>query len=205
MVERCPTWQRCTKREAKESSTMSKILPPPQAPQADTLRRQRLASLAPAPLLADEDPAAYETLLEKVVDAVKPGDFIEEIWVRDIVDHTWQALRYRRLKAALLNMRTYCPLQTTVDRYNLMLGRPHVEGEAGMAMTLEECLDSVERIEHLTALAESRRAATFREIERHRDVLAKRLHQAVRQLEDAEYKELEQHTPPAPAKDNKAA
>jgi hypothetical protein len=74
-----------------------------------------------------------------------------------------------------------------------------------MAMTLDENLEAVERIEQLTALAEARRIAALREIERHRDVLAQRLRQAVRQIEDAEYKELEQHTPPAPAKDNKAA
>jgi hypothetical protein len=205
MGERCPTWQRCTKREAKESNTMSKILPPPQAPQAGALRRQRLASLAPAPLLENEDPAAYDMLLDKIVDAAKPGDFIEEIWVRDIADHTWQALRYRRLKAALLNVRAEYPVRAAVDRYNLMLGRPNLEGDARMAMTLDENLEAVERIEQLTALAEARRIAALREIERHRDVLAQRLRQAVRQIEDAEYKELEQHTPPAPAKDNKAA
>jgi hypothetical protein len=41
-------------------------------------------------------------LLERVFTAVRPADFIEEIWVRDIVDVIWSMLRWRRILAALL-------------------------------------------------------------------------------------------------------
>jgi hypothetical protein len=34
--------------------------------------------------------------------AVKPADILEDIWVRDIVDPVWEALRLRRLKANLM-------------------------------------------------------------------------------------------------------
>jgi hypothetical protein len=200
MVERCPTVRDgndAQKREAKESSAMStKLPPPPQVPQADTSLHQRLASLAPAPLLANEDPAAYDMLLKKVADTVKPVDFIEEIWVRDIVDHTWQVFRYRRLKAALLSERAYSPLVASLERYGLSMHRQsgNLTGDALMAVSLDENLDAIERIEQLTALAEARRIAALREIDRRRDVFAQRLRQAVRQVEDAEYKELEQHS-----------
>jgi hypothetical protein len=33
--------------------------------------------------------------------AVGPLDFLEEIWVKDVVDHVWEIRRMRRLKAAL--------------------------------------------------------------------------------------------------------
>src|SRR5215207_4484836 len=58
--------------------------------------------LGPPVLLEGEDQAHYTELLQKVTAAVEPGDIIEEFWVRDVVDLLWEALRLRRLKAALL-------------------------------------------------------------------------------------------------------
>ena len=58
----------------------------------------RLEIFGPPPLLEGEDSKAYDTLLARVSGAVKPKDIIEEIWVRDIVNLTWEILRLRRLK-----------------------------------------------------------------------------------------------------------
>jgi hypothetical protein len=33
---------------------------------------------------------------------VKPKDFLEQIWIRDVVDLTWDSLRMGRVKATLL-------------------------------------------------------------------------------------------------------
>jgi hypothetical protein len=41
-------------------------------------------------------------LLARISAAVKPSDTIEEIWVRNIVDFTWECFRWRRLKTSLL-------------------------------------------------------------------------------------------------------
>ena len=60
----------------------------------------RFDPFGPPSLFEREDAAAYDELLERVSHAVKPKDFIEEIWVRDIVDLAWDAYRLRRLKAA---------------------------------------------------------------------------------------------------------
>ena len=49
-----------------------------------------------------QDLAAYDELLARVSGAVKPSDVLEEIWVRDVVDLVWEALRLRRLKADLI-------------------------------------------------------------------------------------------------------
>jgi hypothetical protein len=58
----------------------------------------------PPPLLDGEDPAAYDDLLSRVSGAVKPADIIEEMWVGDVVNLTWEVQRLRQLKAKLLNV-----------------------------------------------------------------------------------------------------
>ena len=56
----------------------------------------------PPPLVDGEDVEAYDDLLIQVSSAVKPVDTIEDIWVRDVVDHTWEILRWRRAKISLV-------------------------------------------------------------------------------------------------------
>jgi hypothetical protein len=64
------------------------------------------AMFGPPPLVTGEDPAAYQEFFDRISGAVKPKDFLEEIWVRDVVDLTWDCLRMRRLKASLLTSAT---------------------------------------------------------------------------------------------------
>jgi hypothetical protein len=52
----------------------------------------------PPPILPGEDASAYEALLGRVSADVKPTDILEKIWVRDVVDRTWEILRLRRIK-----------------------------------------------------------------------------------------------------------
>ena len=54
------------------------------------------------PLVGGEDAAAYDALTARIAGAVAPADVLEEMWVRDVVDLAWEALRLRRLKALLL-------------------------------------------------------------------------------------------------------
>lgn len=60
-----------------------------------------ISFFGPAPVLDGEDGAAYDELLAQVSSSVKPTDAIEEIWVRDVVDRTWEILRFRRIKNSL--------------------------------------------------------------------------------------------------------
>src|SRR5215470_1036705 len=81
--------------------------PDPSTRAAQALERLgRAVALGSPPLIAGEDRAAYDLLHESVTAAVKPKDFLEEIWVRDIVDLSWDVLRLRRLKAKLLTYGT---------------------------------------------------------------------------------------------------
>ena len=54
----------------------------------------------PPPILEGEDADAYNEILDRVFGAVAPTDFIEDIWVRDLVDVTWNMFRLRRLRAS---------------------------------------------------------------------------------------------------------
>ena len=56
----------------------------------------------PPPLVDGEDTEAYNDLLMQVSSAVHPADTVEEILVRDVVDYTWEILRWRRAKISLV-------------------------------------------------------------------------------------------------------
>jgi hypothetical protein len=179
---------------------------PQQLQQPETSLHQRIASLAPAPLLKGEDAKAYDALLKNICDALKPVDTIEEILARDVVDLVWETLRLRRLTAALINERAENPLNSTLAAYGAD-GRMHREflrGDALMASALDENLYSVERIGRLAALVEARRIAALRELDRHRAVFADRVRQILPPVEDAEYKVIEGQAPLVPSDENAA-
>src|SRR5262245_56144373 len=71
----------------------------------------------PPPLIAGEDPAGYDALHAGLSAAVKPKDWLEQMWTRDVVDLTWEILRMRRLKATLLD-------SLMPDGLKRILGRP---------------------------------------------------------------------------------
>jgi hypothetical protein len=60
-----------------------------------------------------------------------------------------------------------------------------------LADALAEKLDDIERVDRLTAVAEGRRNASLRELDRHRVVLAETLRRTVQGVEDAEFEVVE--------------
>jgi hypothetical protein len=62
-----------------------------------------LAIFGPPPLLHGENAADYNVLLSAVSNTVRPIDFFEQCWVRDVVDFIWLLRRYRRYMTELLN------------------------------------------------------------------------------------------------------
>jgi hypothetical protein len=164
------------------------------------------------PLLAGEDAAAYDSLLARVSDIVKPADVLEEIWLQDVVDLSWEVGKLRRMKAEFLNSSAHRGLRKVLDG---LLGWKEsqdltaqwtgkdpdavklVEGSlsaAGMTMntvmaqTLAASINEVERIERLTAAAELRRNAVLREIADYRSVFAAHLRRATSDIQDVEFK-----------------
>jgi len=169
----------------------------------------RLSCFGPAPLFEGEDSAGYDELLARVSGAIKPSDIIEEIWIRDIVALTWEALRLRRVRAALLTAKRHVgvkqllrPLYGT-EVYDLSEQWARREGEAVaavdrhlatagltmdavMAETMSAEIELVEKMDRMIASAEIRRNATLREIERRRSDFAARLRQATKDRDNVE-------------------
>jgi hypothetical protein len=167
----------------------------------------------PAPLLEGEDAAAYDDLLARVSGAVKPSDILEEIWVRDVVDLVWDALRLRRLKASLIATKAHNGLVQILEplsdwasaralakawakrdpgaikEVDVLLASADLTMDAVMAQTLALKLDAVERIDRMIMSAEARRNAVLREVDRHRASVAQALRRAAN-VEDAQFEEV---------------
>jgi hypothetical protein len=58
--------------------------------------------LGPPQLLSGEDQNRYDKLEADLHAAVNPKDIFEKLWLRDLVDHEWEILRWRRLTVALV-------------------------------------------------------------------------------------------------------
>jgi hypothetical protein len=125
-------------------------------PAVRTLSRNSL--FGPPPVLKTEDAGSYERLLTRVSKDQKPNDIFEEIWIRDAVDNSWEALRWRRLLTNLLE-----------------------------SNRLEDIIDSIERLDRLAMTAEARRNAALHEINRHRISCEQNRRQEPQEAEDVEF------------------
>jgi hypothetical protein len=62
----------------------------------------RIIGVAPSPLLPGEAEADYLEIATRIVTVAQPRDAIEEFLTRDVIDLTWDILRWRRMRAGLL-------------------------------------------------------------------------------------------------------
>jgi hypothetical protein len=163
-------------------------LPPTAAGNLASVRPSAaLAFLAPPPLIAGEDAAAYDDLLARISAALEPSDILEEIWVRDVVDMVWDALRLRRLKAQVLTVSAYEGMHTILRRFldwqfseqvarqwalrdqaavtkaEAVLASAGLTAEAVTAQTLALKIDIVERIDRMMVTAEARQRGPARD------------------------------------------
>ena len=63
-----------------------------------------IKSVAPLPLLMTESQQEYNFFVSALVEEIKPANFFEELYVRDIVDHVWHIRRLRGVRSATVNM-----------------------------------------------------------------------------------------------------
>jgi hypothetical protein len=173
--------------------------------------REQPSLFGPRPLIEGEDAAAYDELLARFSAVIKPKDFLEEMWVRDIVDLTWETLRMRRLKAGLLTSVTWEGLKEVlsdlvdpfeagnlskdwaardrqaVKKVDKLLTSKRLTMELAVARALSANIDSFERIDRMVMNAEARRNAALRELERRRTSLALALRQASDDVVEAQF------------------
>ena len=177
-------------------------------PATSTLHRL----FGPPPLIAGERADEYDKLLDRISRTVKPTDAIEEIWVRDVVDLTWETFRLRRLKVSLLEVNLHKGLAivlkpmlgysnaadlskdwaardpNAIKKTEALLASAGLTMDAVLAQTLAAEIDHVDRIDRMIMSAETRRNITLREIDRHRAALGEQLRRATQDIEDADFK-----------------
>jgi hypothetical protein len=168
------------------------------------------------PILHDEDVAVYDSLRQRVCQAIDPHDFIEELWARDVADLFWGSLRLRRLRIKLIEgakteglKRLYQKLsgkwladsflakwaagdEEAVDHINTFLAETGLDHEAIIAKTLEEKINTVEKIDRQIIQHDACRNAAIRELDRWRDAkAARRLKEIALELDQAQLLTLE--------------
>jgi hypothetical protein len=78
---------------------------------------QRL--LQPAALLPGENPSDYEQLRDSIIEEVEPQSGIEWLWTADLVDLSWDIIRYRALRQKSLEVRRRDAIEAMLRRIDL--------------------------------------------------------------------------------------
>jgi hypothetical protein len=173
-------------------------------------------AIAPPPLLPGEKKAAYTAIAGRVAEASGPRDAIEEILIRDVIDLTWEVLRLRRIKAGIMKASMGAGVrqvlndvgysfhenrsisekwaagdESTRQKVDAVLAKAGLSLDEVTAKTLESKIDVFERLDRMLASAEARRNNALREIDRHRETLGAAARNAVDEVEDAEFQDVE--------------
>jgi hypothetical protein len=159
-----------------------------------------------------EDVAAYNDLAARVAEAVKPRDFLEEIWVRD--DLSWDCFRVRRLRAKFVTAAMVTGLKRLLEpRFGFLEASDlaqqgarrdpkavkqvdeHLKAigqtlEVATSLTFAENIEAIERMDRLVMNAEARRNGALREIERHRSTIGQAMRQASDEVVEAEFEDV---------------
>jgi hypothetical protein len=149
-------------------------------------------TFGPLPLIAGENPKAYLALLTEGFESIEPKNLFEEFWVRDFVDHAWEATRLGRLKSQILQAAAVNEIAATLQQPSeaIAVEKLFRRGAAGDARFLRgaaarlvsagvnvdgvfataflEKIGLMTRIDRLLAETETRRNAVLRSIKRHR-------------------------------------
>lgn len=160
-----------------------------------------------APVIRGEDRSAYSECYARISAAVKCQDFLMEILVNDLVNLTWDTIRYRRAKADFLSVALYEAIRDEfgddavaqkwakqdpddIEAIEKALAKIGLSTDALLARVHVNELETVERLDRLIASADARRNAAFRELERHRANLARVLRDASNDVVDAEFEDV---------------
>ena len=169
-----------------------------------------LGDIAPRPLNRDDDAGGrYEALLAHIIAEAKPTGILEHIWVRDFVDLTFEMVRLRGLKAALLTAsageglrhvlrdlgvvdylglakRWHARQPDAIAAVDATLAAAGLGLDVVRAQALAVRTGEVEAIDRMIRSAEARRDEMLRPLYRHQAELATRLRNAAAAYEQIE-------------------
>jgi hypothetical protein len=158
------------------------------------------------PLLSTENPTLYRNMLDRFAESIAPRNIIEWLWVKDVVDLSWEIPRLRRYRALsierarerknaeieyarehaddrdlYLSFRPPTPAQIEARR-----NAPRLDTEADSAgLLILEHLDTYETIDKLLTSAELRRDRILRELDFRRERIAPLLRKISDEVIDA--------------------
>src|SRR6476660_2119417 len=157
------------------------------------------------PLLSTEDPRLYRDMLDRFVGSVEPRNVIEWLWVKDIVDLSWEIARLRRYRVLLIerereskNAEIDYAREHADDRNLSWIDRlkrqpiealrnaPRLDTEADSAgLMILKYLGTYESVDKLLMSAELRRDRILRELDFRRERIAPLLRKTFDELSDA--------------------
>ena len=147
-----------------------------------SLPREILDVLGPPPLLSTEDKAIYYTAFAYFVDAINPNDILVWMWIKDLADYRWEILRWRRIKADIVQnvqeiRKTELDITSSDELCGKLLRPSHLErlraectehaGPAPLRTRSISWIADVERVDRLLEVAEKRFYNALRAIECH--------------------------------------
>ena len=165
--------------------------------------KQKLDSILGKPqLLVGDDHDEFIQIEAGIVAEINPQDVLENLWCRDVVERSYEIFRLRRWRAQLIEIREMNAVrillnqsseliryperiddlvngwgandQDTIDRIYEILTHTDRRHSHIEAQVVGNNLESLTAIENLLLSNELRRDSVIREIERHRDMKAKR-------------------------------
>lgn len=141
------------------------------------------------PLIYGEHPKDYEALEHSIRSTLSPVDALEEIWTRDIIDAQWEILRYKKIKASILNASKHRSLESLkvevlgpfdsktdlkVKTYDEALKVLNLPQDALLAKGYIIYLDRLTEIENNIHKLECRRNQAYKQLEEYRNKKSKK-------------------------------
>jgi hypothetical protein len=158
-------------------------------------------------VLKTESEDEFMNLVEKLEQDIQPKNFIEELYVNEVAALTWEIIRYRRCKTAIITNANHIALKNILAQIRFKPGSSETlaaeklayewfysqKAKEGIAALLKEAgrdetaveaeafrlkLNEIEKIERLLASAEARRDKALRSIGQYRESFARKLQQS---------------------------
>jgi hypothetical protein len=184
----------------------------PQLPTEQKLDHTAL-SVREAPLVLGEDAAAYQRIVDRLYDQVKPKDFLEETYADDAIDHIWEINRLRKYLKHLINAGIVLEIVKLLEPTKGKAGatelarawwKDQAQGEVAELLTnwgltigdlasrsYAALLSVIDRLKGQIADAEKQRNAALDALERYRASFAVVLRRASEDILDADFTPVE--------------
>jgi hypothetical protein len=157
----------------------------------------------PPPVLSTENAKAYDEILARLMQCFEPRDFMERLLIKQLVDCTWEMMRYTRHKTMSIErkFRQRLELQSKAAKAARLADSGRANGvvrDAGEILThLSHELDQVGALEasigyhgqldHLLNAAVARRNDVLEQFERYKHGCGKRMRKTSDAIIDAEF------------------